>query len=78
MFGMEGNNKPKNFFEFDLEKEVLENDSKKKSLIAEAKENIEKLQAIMKENPDGEAFEDFGVLLNGFSSLEKVIGYLKK
>ncbi|MDN3507747.1 MAG: DUF5398 family protein [Simkaniaceae bacterium] len=78
MFGMESNNKPKNFFEFDLEKEIVENDSKRKSLLTEAKGNIEKLNAIMKENPDGESFEDLGVLLGGFTALEKVIGYLKK
>lgn len=77
MFGME-KEKSSNFFEFDLEKELKEDAEKRKSLLNEVENKISELKKIMKGDLDKEALEEFGVLLQGYTALEKVIKNMGK
>lgn len=71
MYGME--KKSRNYFEFDLEKELTSNNKKKTSLIKEAQDNIAEIKAAMKKTNDKGILESFGTLVHGFTALERVL-----
>jgi len=77
MFGME-KEKSSNFFEFDLEKELKDDAEKRKSLLNEVADKISGLKKIMKGALDKEELEEFGVLLQGYTALEKVVKNMGK
>jgi hypothetical protein len=77
MFGM-GKEKSSNFFQFDLEKEITDDPNKKKSLLAEIQTKMSDLKTVMKDDLESEAFEEYGVLLQGYTALEKTIKNMGK
>lgn len=74
MFGMEKNKGKKHVFEFDLEKDIKTNPSRKKNLSKEIEESIFEIKDILRKGVDSEQeFEQYGILLRGYAGLQKVI-----
>jgi hypothetical protein len=71
MFGLE--KKKKEVFEFDLEQELKAHPEKKKSLLAEIESSIEEIKAALRTGSDAKDFDNYGVLLHGYSALQKVV-----
>ncbi len=78
MFGLEGDKKKKNEeFVFDLE-----NDLKDSKLGREIKETaagrIKEVKAVLRNGKNKEDFDKFGILLHGYTSLQKVLARVNK
>lgn len=71
MFGLE--KKPKAPFEFALEEEMKSDPSKKKILLAEVETATQEIKSILKQGTDAQYFDDYGILLHGYSALQKVL-----
>ena len=70
MFGME--KKEKALFEFDLEKELKTSPSKKQELLKTVEEKIQELKATLRQGSASSDFDNYGILLHGYSALQKV------
>lgn len=77
MFGLE---KEENaFFEFDMEKDFKADPSRKKKVCKEIEEKIAELKEMLRKGMDSEKeFEDYGTLLRGYASLQKVVNRIGK
>lgn len=74
MFGLEENDKKKNVFEFDLEKDLKSSLKKKKEIKQRVTDSIAKLKKLLREgSTDMKEFEKLGALLRGYAALQKVI-----
>ncbi|MBS0627578.1 MAG: DUF5398 family protein [Verrucomicrobia bacterium] len=71
MFGLE--KKPKAPFEFALEEELKTDPNKKKVLLAEVETATQEIKSILKQGTDAQNFDDYGILLHGYSALQKVL-----
>ncbi len=71
MFGLE--KKPKAPFEFALEEELKADPNKKKVLLAEVETATQEIKSILKQGTDAQHFDDYGILLHGYSALQKVL-----
>ncbi|NGX59407.1 MAG: hypothetical protein KR126chlam3_00558 [Chlamydiae bacterium] len=71
MFGME--KKPKEPFAFDLEEELLKNPATAKALQKEIETRIIDLKNLLRQGAETEDFDEYGVLLHGYSALKKVL-----
>ncbi len=71
MFGLE--KKPKAPFEFALEEEIKADPGKKKALLEEVDGVIQEIKSILRQGTETENFDDYGVLLHGYSALQKVL-----
>ncbi|MBI5346868.1 MAG: DUF5398 family protein [Chlamydiae bacterium] len=70
MYGLEKN---KNKFNFDLEVELKENPEKAKEIFAKIENYIKELKNLIKKGGKKEELDQWGVLLNGYLSLQKVL-----
>lgn len=70
MFGME---KKKDIFEFDLESDIKKDPNKKKEYLDLAEENIQTLKTILRDGIGMDHFDDYGILLQGYTALQKVL-----
>lgn len=71
MFGLE--KKPKAPFTFALEEEIQKEPAKKKVLLQEVEETIQSIKAKLRTGTSSEDFDDYGILLHGLNSLQKVV-----
>lgn len=71
MFGLE--KKQKELFEFDLEQELKSNPEKKKELEKEINNRIQEIKTLLRSGTDTKDFDEYGVLLHGYSALLKVL-----
>ncbi len=71
MFGLE--KKPRQLFEFDLEGDLKKNVEKKKALVGSVEEKIQQIKSFLRSGTNTEDFDQYGVLLHGYSALLKVI-----
>jgi hypothetical protein len=71
MFGLE--EKEKELFEFDLEQELKKNPDKKAELSKEAECAVEEIKSLLRTGIDTNDFDDYGVLLHGYSALLKTL-----
>jgi len=71
MFGME--KKSKNYFEFDLEKELKSNSKKKVALLKEVEEKLSKAKTQLKSTSDKKELEQLGHIVQGYTALERVV-----
>lgn len=76
MYGLE--KKQKALFEFDLERELKEDSSKKKELISAVESNIQEIKDHLRKGASSADFEDYGVLLHGYTALQKVVNKISK
>jgi hypothetical protein len=74
MFGLEDQKKKKKAdeFVFELEKE-LKNSQQHKELKEKVEERIQHIKEILRTGENQDEFDQFGVLLHGYTSLLKVI-----
>jgi len=76
MFGLE--KKDKKPFLFDLEEEIISDPEKRKKYLAIAKKRSEEIKNIMRKGDSSEDFDQMGVLLQGYTSLNKVLSKVVK
>lgn len=79
MFGLEDqkNKKPSEEFVFDLEKD-LKDPAKRKEWQKIVEEKIQKVKEILRTGESQDDFDNFGLLLHGYTSLLKVIERIGK
>lgn len=77
MFGLEGQKKKKSGeeFVFDLEKE-LKDPAKQKEIRANIDDKIQKIKEYLRSGDEQEEFDRFGLLLQGYTSLLKILSRL--
>lgn len=71
MYGLEKDKKKK--FDFDLEADIKQNPEKRKELLDKIKQNIIEIKNDLKK----EKKEELAILLNAYTSLEKVVSKIK-
>ncbi len=72
MFGLE-NGKGKALMEFDLEKELQKDAQLAKKTLVEIEAKIGGIKKDLREGSGSEGFEQLGVLLHGYTALERVL-----
>lgn len=70
MFGME---KKKALFEFDLESELKKDPKRKQVLLKDVEEKIQSLKQLLRDGTGMEHFDHYGVLLQGYTALQKIL-----
>jgi HPt (histidine-containing phosphotransfer) domain-containing protein len=77
MFGMEkGKEKGKHMF--DLELEISEHPERSKELLAKAEKRIHEIKTELREGAGEKDFDKLGILLHGYTALQKVIKKIGK
>lgn len=76
MFGLQGDKKDDEFV-FDLEIEVKD-PSKGRKLKSTASDRIREVKDILRSGENQEQFNKFGILLHGYTSLQKVVARVSK
>jgi hypothetical protein len=71
MFGLK--KEKKGFFEFDLEKELKADPSKGRAILTQVNEKVFKIKELLRSGAVSENFDDFGILLHGFTALQRVL-----
>jgi hypothetical protein len=74
MYGLE--KKSKMAFEFDLEKDLKKDPSKIRELIKSTEAKIHEIKSQLREGSKGAELDNLGVLLHGYTALQKVLGKL--
>ena len=71
MFGLE--KKQKALFEFDLEKELKEDATKKQQLSKTVETKIQEIKNILRQGSSSADFDNYGILLHGYAALQKIV-----
>lgn len=71
MYGLEKEMKEK--FTFDLEKEIKAKPARKKEILEHAETMIHDLKKRLREGANEKDFDKLGILLHGYSALQKVL-----
>jgi len=71
MFGLE--KKPKNLFEFDLEKDLKDDKDKAHKLLKSVEERIHEIKNILRQGTASKEYDQYGILLHGYVALQKVL-----
>ena len=76
MYGMK--KRPRDDFEFDLEKEIKTDPKRRDEIIKSAEDAVTELKGILRDaDPKSKDFEKYGILLHGFVALQTVVGKIK-
>ena len=76
MYGLE--KKPGEKFAFDLEKEIKEKPSRGKEILEKAEKRIHEIKKLLREGANEKNFDRLGILLHGYSALQKVLKKVAK
>lgn len=76
MFGLE--KQERKIFEFDLEKELKSDPERKKTLIKEVETMIQEIKSQLRTGTEVGDFDEYGVLLHGYSALLKVLNKISQ
>ena len=71
MYGLGKEAKEK--FAFDLEKELKTNPNRAKEILTKADERIHEIKNLLREGLNEKDFDQLGILLHGYTSLQKVL-----
>ncbi len=71
MYGLE--KKPSERFAFDLEKELKEKPSRAKEILENVEHKIHEIKKLLREGAHEKDFDQLGILLHGYVSLQKVL-----
>lgn len=74
MYGLE--KKPKHVFEFDLEKDLKKDPSKARELLRTTEAKIYEIKTQLRDGAKGPELDQLGVLLHGYTALQKVLNRL--
>lgn len=77
MFGLEKKEK-KEKFQFDLEEEIAQDPKRANKIMKTAQDQIEELKKLLRSGLSEEEFEEYGILLHGYSTLNRVIKRITK
>ena len=78
MFGLEEKGKKKERFAFELEKRVKEEPNHGKQLVDKAEKRILEIKQQLREGANEKNFDRLGVLLHGYTALQKVLRKIMK
>jgi len=76
MFGLE--QQPKEPFQFDLETDIKTDPAKAKEILKSVDERMARLKQKLREGAETDDFDEFGVLLHGYTALQRIIGRILK
>ena len=76
MYGLE--KKPGEKFAFDLEKKIKEKPTHGKELIEHAEKKTAQIKKALREGSSEKEFDQLGVLLHGYTALQKVLKKVNK
>ncbi len=76
MYGLE--KKAKGPFEFDLEADLKKDPNKAHQLLKIAESNIHEIKGMLRHGAETEDFDNLGILLHGYSALQKVLNKISK
>ena len=76
MYGLEKN--PAKKFDFDLEKEIKDKPTRLKEILEKAEQRIQAIKQQLREGSGEKEFDQLGILLHGYSALQKVIKKVAK
>lgn len=76
MFGLE--KKPKERFEFDLEKDLKADANKLSELIKSVEGKIQATKQLLREGTGSEDFDQLGIVLHGYAALQRVLNRMTK
>ncbi len=74
MYGLE--KKPKHAFEFDLERDLKKDPGKVRTLLKTAEGKIQEIKTELRKGAKGPDLDQLGVLLHGYTALQKVLNRL--
>ncbi len=74
MYGLE--KKPLKTFEFDLEKDLKKDPNKVQGLLKSTESKINEIKGQLREGRKGPDLDNLGVLLHGYTALQKVLNRL--
>ena len=74
MYGLE--KKPRHVFEFDLEKDLKKDPNKVRELLKTTEKKIHEIKTQLREGAKGPELDQLGVLLHGYTALQKVLSRL--
>ena len=77
MYGLE-KDEPKGKFAFDLEKELKKDPGHAKKVLEDVEKKIHEIKASLREGANEKEFEKLGVILHGYTSLQKVLKKVTK
>jgi hypothetical protein len=77
MYGLEKEDKRNKKFVFDLEKEIREKPARGKEIQEKVEEQIIALKKQLREGAKEKEFDQLGVLLHGYTSLQRVLRKVK-
>lgn len=73
MYGLEDKKKREKRFVFDLEKRIQEEPPHLKELLEKAEKRIHEIKKSLREGANEKDFDRLGVLLHGYTALQKVL-----
>ena len=76
MYGLE--KKPGEKFAFDLEKDIQEDSKLKETILEKVESKTKKIKESLQKGQDEKEFENLGILLHGYTALQKVIRKIAK
>lgn len=76
MYGLE--KEPSKKFDFDLEKEIKAKPNRGKEILEKAEQRIQAIKQQLREGAGEKEFDQLGILLHGYSALQKVIKKVTK
>lgn len=76
MYGLE--KKPGEKFEFDLEKEIKRDPAQGKKILEKAEHRMQEIKKLLREGANEKDFDRLGILLHGYSALQKVLKKVAK
>jgi hypothetical protein len=74
MYGLE--KKPRHVFEFDLEKDLKKDPTKVRELLKTTEKKIQEIKTQLREGAKGPELDQLGVMLHGYTALQKVLSRL--
>lgn len=78
MYGLEKEKDQGKRFAFDLEKEIKENPKRGKEAIELAEKRMHEIKKLLREGANEKDFDHLGVLLQGYTALQKVLKRITK
>ncbi len=75
MYGLE--KEPGKKFDFDLEKEIKEKPARGKEILEKVEKRIQEIKKHLREGANDKDFDRLGILLHGYSALQKVLRKVK-
>ncbi len=76
MFGLEKEDRER--FAFDLEKEIKEKPNRGKEILDKAEKRIHEIKKLLREGQNEKDFDRLGILLHGYTALQKVVRKVAK